>query len=85
MASEPAGDFNSYVLRHERDSYAHAPMRHDLRNEFVATQIQFDSRITALERWQQRIIGGMMFSSFLIGGGAVGFIIEIILRTSGGK
>lgn len=77
---EPVGrtEFDAYILRHERDDYAHAPMRHDLRSEFVKEGVVTDSRLSALERWQQRIIGGLLFASVLLGSGVVVAGIEFL-------
>lgn len=78
MASDPIprSEFEGYVRRHEADKFAHASMRHELRNEFVGEGNLIDARLGALERWQQRVIGGLMFGSLMLGGGGVVAVIE---------
>lgn len=76
---EPVGrkEFDGYILRHEHDSYAHAAMRHDLRDDLVS-QIMINSvALSKLRDWQQRIIGGMMFAALLIGGGGLAIVVEL--------
>ena len=82
MAHEPVerGEFEGYIRRHEADHYAHAPMRHDLRNELIGESLLVDSRLNALERWQQRIIGGLLFASVLLGSGAIVAVVEFLRR-----
>lgn len=82
MSPEPIArtEFEGYIRRHESDQYAHASMRHDLRNDIVGSVLDNSARIRALERWQQRIIGGLMFASVLLGSGAVAAVVEFSRR-----
>ena len=80
--SEPVDrlEFEGYIRRHEADHFAHAPMRHDFRSEIVGEGLQVEGRLAALERWQQRIIGGLMFGALLLGSGAVLAVVELFRR-----
>lgn len=70
-------EFDGYILRHEHDAYAHAPMRHDLRNDLTAMVLKVTTEVDRLHDWQQRIIGGMMFAALLIGGGGLAIVVEL--------
>ena len=70
-------EFDGYILRHEHDAYAHAAMRHDLRNDLVGQIIANSLALGKLRDWQQRIIGGMMFAALLIGGGGLAIVVEL--------
>lgn len=59
-------EFEGYIRRHEADHYAHAPMRHDLRNDLVGDATMVSKRLGDLERWQQRIIGAVSMLSFVV-------------------
>lgn len=72
----PRGEFEGYVRRHEADDKAHARIRDTQREDWEAADHELDKRLTALEQWQQRIIGGLMFGAVLIGGGATAAVIE---------
>lgn len=73
-------ELDGYARRHEGDQYAHSAMRHDLRSEFVGEGNLLDKRLTELERWQQRMIGMMMFGSLLVGSGFITAVIEFARR-----
>lgn len=73
-------ELDGYVRRHEADEYAHAAMRHDLRNDLVGTMISSERRIAALERWQQRIIGAVGMLTFLVTAGVIAGVIELLRR-----
>lgn len=70
-------ELDGYILRHEKDAYAHAPMRHDLRGDLLGQMVQTSQEVAKLRDWQQRIIGGMMFAAVLIGGGGIAIVIEL--------
>lgn len=72
------GEFDGYIQRHEADRFAHAAMRHDFRGELLGEALVVDNRLGALERWQQRIIGGLMFGAVLLGSGAIVAVVEFI-------
>lgn len=52
-------------------------MRYSLQGDLDAVKTEADLRLTALERWQQRIIGGMMFAALIFGSGGVGLVVEL--------
>lgn len=72
----PRSEFDGYTRRHESDPVAHAVVRDHLREEWRIPLEAVQARLTALEYWQQRIIGGLMFGAVLIGGGATAAVIE---------
>lgn len=74
-------ELDGYARRHEGDQFAHSAMRHDLREEFVGEGNALDKRLTDVERWQQRMIGGMMFAGLLVGSGFITAVIELTRRT----
>lgn len=82
MASEPLprGEFEGYVRRHEADQFAHAAMRHDLRNEILGDSMKIGGRLDALERWQQRIIGAGSLLALVVAGGGIGIVIELLRK-----
>lgn len=73
-------EFDGYVRRHESDLDAHAPLIRRLQAEGLSVRALYDTRLTALERWQQRIIGGMMFAAFILGGGGLATVIELVRK-----
>jgi hypothetical protein len=73
-------EFEGYVRRHEADAFAHGALME--RTSFTGGREGevINSRLTALERWQQRIIGAGIFASVLIAGGLVGLVIELFRK-----
>ena len=70
-------ELEGYIRRHEADHYAHAPMRHDFRDEMLGDFTDHNRRISKVETWLQRIIGGLILAGALIGGGAIATVIEL--------
>lgn len=80
MADEPLprSEFNGYVQRHDADEYAHAAMRHSVRNELISPILAQGSRITNLEMWQQRIVGAVTMLSLLVLSGLFGVVVSFL-------
>jgi hypothetical protein len=81
----PAGpewrrELDGYIRRHEADPFAHAPMID--RNFLGGSKLReaVETRLVALERWQQRITGVLMFLAFVVGGGGVAVVIELVRK-----
>lgn len=75
-------EFQGYVERHESDQYAHAAMRHTLRNELLGDALMLQRRLSALEAWQNRVIGALAMLSFLIVSGIIATVVELIRLNS---
>jgi hypothetical protein len=73
-------EFDGYVRRHEADLYAHTALLE--RTALTALKIRetMEGRLNALERWQQRITGVLLFLAFVIGGGGAGVVIELVRK-----
>lgn len=76
----PRAEFQGYVDRHEADAYAHAAMRHTLRNELLGDSLIVGRRIDQLERWQQRIVGAGAMLTFLVAAGGLGLVLEFLRK-----
>lgn len=70
------GEFDGYVRRHEDDEDAHGRLIRRVSAERTIIETAFDARLTALERWQQRMIGGLAFGALMLGGGGIAAVIE---------
>lgn len=77
-AEQPVGrpEFDGYVLRHEHDRFAHASMARDLVEGRDRADELLEGRLTVLERWQQRMIGGLAFGALMLGGGGIAAVLE---------
>lgn len=73
----PRSEFQGFVDRHEDDAFAHAAMRHTLRNELLGDALKVGARLDRLERWQQRLIGAGAMLTFLFGAGIIALIVEL--------
>jgi hypothetical protein len=73
-------ELDGYIRRHEADHFAHAAMRHDLRNELGADVMAWDRRLTSLERWQQRVIGAGGMLSLLLLSGVLVAVVELLRK-----
>ena len=75
----PVDRLDEYQVRHEQDPYAHAPMRHDLRNDIVGLILGQERRLTSLERWRYFITGGlaMLALELTLFGGFIAFKLGI--------
>ena len=71
-------EFEGYIRRHEADHFAHAPMRHDFRNDLISGHLIHEARLGSLERWQQRIVGAVAMLTFLVTCGVVAAVIELL-------
>lgn len=69
-------EFERYTERHDDDAYAHAPLVDRASASGVRFRQETDQRLNVLERWQQRVIGGLMFASLMLGGGGIAAVIE---------
>ncbi len=70
-------ELDDYTHRHEADHYAHAPMRHDLRSEYTGQTAGVETRVKALETWQQRLIGAGMLAALILTSGLVTLAVEL--------
>jgi hypothetical protein len=73
-------EFEGYTRRHETDRFAHGAMRDYWSEALVVTSTRTENRLTALERWQQRVIGALGLLSLLIVGGGTTVVIELSRR-----
>lgn len=73
-------EFDGYVRRHESDADAHARLARQIKADVFGVVDDHGARIGALERWQQRIIGGMLFAAFLVGGSGAVTVIELLRK-----
>lgn len=73
----PRPEFDSFVRRHEADAFAHTALMNRVVQEGLPVREDFSDRLSALERWQQRIIGGLLFAALLLGGGGITAVIEL--------
>lgn len=73
-------EFEGYIRRHEDDRFAHAAMRDNFSQALLGTADAVERRITALERWQQRMIGALMLLSFLLVSGAATLGVQWLRR-----
>lgn len=74
----PRAEFQGYVDRHENDDDAHGHLVRRLQTEGLNVRLAFELRVSALERWQQRIIGAGALLSFLVAAGIVAAVVELI-------
>lgn len=70
-------ELDGYIRRHEVDAFAHTALINRVTQEGLPIRSEFSERLSALERWQQRIIGGLLFASLLLGGGGITAVIEL--------
>jgi len=70
-------EFEGYIRRHDSDVFAHAPMRHALRNEFIGEGNALDRRLTAVERLVWMGLGMALLLGAVIAGGTVSLVIEL--------
>jgi hypothetical protein len=69
-----------YKRVHEADPDAHGRMRREFLEGIMTAMGEHGERLTALEAWQQRITGVLLFLAFLMGGGGVAAVIELVRR-----
>jgi hypothetical protein len=69
-----------YSRRHESDRFAHGAMREFWGNGLSEAAQRIEDRLTALERWQQRVIGALSLLSLLIVGGIITVVVELARR-----
>jgi hypothetical protein len=74
------GEFEGYIRRHESDIYAHAAMRHELRNDIVGAVISNEKRLTNLELWRAWITGAVAMLGFLVAAGIAAGVVELLRR-----
>jgi hypothetical protein len=73
-------EFQGYVERHEDDRFAHAASREETRLEFMTLALSNRTRIEGLELWQARIVGAVSMLTFLVLGGVVAAVIELLRK-----
>lgn len=55
-------------------------MRHELRDELTGPVLNNSMRISALEQWQQRIIGAVTVLTLLVMAGGLGVVVQYFHR-----
>ncbi len=73
-------EFEGYVRRHEDDIDAHGSLVRRLQQEGLTIRLAFESRVGALEQWQQRIIGAVAMLTFLAAAGVITAVVELLRR-----
>lgn len=73
-------ELDGFARRHEADEYAHASMRHDLRNDILGVILTNEKRIKDLEFWQQRIIGALAMLGAIVTVAAGAGVVELLRR-----
>jgi hypothetical protein len=69
-----------YKRTHEADPDAHGRMRREFLAGIMEEVNGQGRRLTALEVWQQRITGVLIFLGFVFGGGMVALVIELVRK-----
>lgn len=71
MPDEPVSrrEFEGYLRRHETDPEAHGTFRRLDRQAQSQDQRELDKRVSDLERFQQRLMGGFLVLAAFVGSG----------------
>ncbi len=70
-------DHDAYVQRHERDPEAHAAVQRRERMDTSQQLAELGGRVTAVERFQERIMGALILLGVVMGSGIVAVAAEL--------
>lgn len=73
-------EFEGYIRRHEADLDAHAPAQRRNRADRDELLMELGTRVTGLERFQERIMGALILLGVVMGSGLVAAAFEVSRR-----